>query len=85
MTVTTEVSWQLEGITLFGTLLVPDGDGPCPGVVLVAGAVEALAAEAGEPMDTPTELPDPPRHRCPHRRLAAPNGRGKLDILIAHC
>ena len=38
MTVSTEVSWQLEGITLFGTLLEPDGDGPFPAVVLVAGS-----------------------------------------------
>lgn len=33
-----DVSWQLESITMEGTVLRPDGDGPFPGVVLVAGS-----------------------------------------------
>jgi len=38
MAFSTEVSWQLDGITMFGTVTRPDGDGPFPGVVLVAGS-----------------------------------------------
>jgi uncharacterized protein len=38
MTRSTEVHWQLDGITMHGTLMLPDGDGPFPGVVLVAGS-----------------------------------------------
>jgi pimeloyl-ACP methyl ester carboxylesterase len=33
-----EVSWQLNGITMRGTLTLPDGTGPFPAVVLVAGS-----------------------------------------------
>jgi len=33
-----DVSWQLDGITMEGTLVRPDGDGPFPAVVLVAGS-----------------------------------------------
>jgi hypothetical protein len=33
-----EVRWQLDGITMFGTLTQPDGPGPFPAVVLVAGS-----------------------------------------------
>jgi uncharacterized protein len=33
-----EVSWQLDGITMYGTLVRPDGAGPFPAVVLVAGS-----------------------------------------------
>ncbi|AIY00697.1 hypothetical protein ART_1098 [Arthrobacter sp. PAMC 25486] len=32
------MSWQLGGITMEGTALRPDGDGPFPAVVLVAGS-----------------------------------------------
>ncbi|MGA8245965.1 MAG: hypothetical protein WB797_03605 [Nocardioides sp.] len=38
MTRATEVSWQLDGITMHGTLTRPDGAGPFPSVVLVAGS-----------------------------------------------
>ncbi|MDX6280521.1 MAG: uncharacterized protein QOH03_1592 [Kribbellaceae bacterium] len=38
MTISTEVSWELDGITMEGTLVRPDGDGPFPAVVLVAGS-----------------------------------------------
>ncbi|GAA5195331.1 hypothetical protein [Microbacterium jejuense] len=38
MTFSTEVSWQLDGITMYGTVTRPDGEGPFPGVVLVAGS-----------------------------------------------
>ncbi|WP_405166383.1 lysophospholipase [Nocardia sp. NBC_01499] len=33
-----EVSWSLGPTTVYGTLLRPDGEGPFPGVVLVAGS-----------------------------------------------
>jgi uncharacterized protein len=33
-----EVSWQLDGVTMNGTVVRPDGDGPFPAVVLVAGS-----------------------------------------------
>jgi len=32
------VSWQLDGITMEGTLVRPEGNGPFPAVVLVAGS-----------------------------------------------
>lgn len=38
MTTSTEVSSQLDGITMHGTLTRPDGDGPFPSGVLVAGS-----------------------------------------------
>lgn len=38
MTRSVEVHWQLDGITMHGTLTLPEGDGPFPGVVLVAGS-----------------------------------------------
>jgi pimeloyl-ACP methyl ester carboxylesterase len=38
MTRSAELHWQLDGITMRGTLTMPDGDGPFPGVVLVAGS-----------------------------------------------
>lgn len=33
-----EVSWQLDGITMEGTVVRPDGEGPFPAVALVAGS-----------------------------------------------
>ncbi|WP_026554556.1 alpha/beta hydrolase [Arthrobacter sp. 35W] len=33
-----DVSWDLDGITMEGTVVRPDGDGPFPAVVLVAGS-----------------------------------------------
>ncbi|GAA5005095.1 alpha/beta hydrolase [Actinopolymorpha pittospori] len=33
-----DVSWQLDGIVMDGTVVRPDGDGPFPAVVLVAGS-----------------------------------------------
>ena len=33
-----DVSWQLDGILMEGTVVRPDGDGPFPAVVLVAGS-----------------------------------------------
>jgi hypothetical protein len=33
------VSWQLDGITMEGTIVRPDGNGPFPAVVLPAAAV----------------------------------------------
>jgi dienelactone hydrolase len=33
-----DVSWQLDGITMEGTVLRPGGEGPFPAVVLVAGS-----------------------------------------------
>ncbi|MCL2482084.1 MAG: alpha/beta hydrolase [Propionibacteriaceae bacterium] len=38
MTGSREVSWQLDGITMEGTVTGPDSGGPVPGVVLVAGS-----------------------------------------------
>lgn len=38
MTNSFDVSWQLDGITMEGTLVQPDGDGQFPAVVLVAGS-----------------------------------------------
>jgi len=38
MTVSTDVSWVLDDITMEGTVMRPDGDGPFPAVVLVAGS-----------------------------------------------
>jgi dienelactone hydrolase len=38
MTTSVEVAWLLDGITMRGTLALPDGDGPFPAVVLVAGS-----------------------------------------------
>lgn len=38
MTRSSELSWELDGITMYGTLTVPDGEGPFPGVVMVAGS-----------------------------------------------
>jgi alpha-beta hydrolase superfamily lysophospholipase len=42
VTVSTEVNWQLDGITMYGTLTLPsnppEGNGLFPGVVLVAGS-----------------------------------------------
>lgn len=38
MTCSVEVSWQLDEITMHGTLTRPDGEGPFPAVVLVAGS-----------------------------------------------
>lgn len=38
MTNSVDVSWQLDGITMEGTVLRPDGEGPFPAVVLVAGS-----------------------------------------------
>ncbi|GAB3806520.1 hypothetical protein GCM10028798_29580 [Humibacter antri] len=38
MTVRSEVSWELDGVTMEGTLVRPDGDGPFPAVALVAGS-----------------------------------------------
>lgn len=34
----TDVSWSLDGITMEGTMVCPDGDRPFPAVVLVAGS-----------------------------------------------
>src|SRR5947209_5854857 len=33
-----EVEWELESMTMRGTLVRPPGDGPFPGVVFVAGS-----------------------------------------------
>ena len=38
MPVSQEVTWSLDDITMAGTIVRPDGDGPFPGVVLVAGS-----------------------------------------------
>ncbi len=38
MTSASEVSWELDGITMQGTAVRPDGTGPFPAVVLVAGS-----------------------------------------------
>ncbi|MBS1673330.1 MAG: alpha/beta fold hydrolase [Actinobacteria bacterium] len=38
MTLSAEVTWTLDGIDMFGTLTVPDGEGPFAAVVLVAGS-----------------------------------------------
>ena len=37
VTVSTEVNWQLDGITMYGTVTVPEGDGPFPAVVYLHG------------------------------------------------
>ena len=36
--VSTEVSWRLGATTVYGTLVVPPGPGPFPGVAMVAGS-----------------------------------------------
>ena len=33
-----EISWPLDGTTVYGSLLTPSGPGPFPGVVMVAGS-----------------------------------------------
>jgi pimeloyl-ACP methyl ester carboxylesterase len=33
-----EVNWQLDSTTVYGTLVRPPGSGPCPAVVMVAGS-----------------------------------------------
>jgi hypothetical protein len=38
MTSSVEVTWPLDGITMRGTLTLPDGGGPFPAVILVAGS-----------------------------------------------
>ena len=38
MTNSFDVTWELDGITMEGTVVRPDGDGPFPAVVLVAGS-----------------------------------------------
>jgi uncharacterized protein len=38
VTVSADVSWELDGVTMYGTLVRPDGDGPFPAVVMVAGS-----------------------------------------------
>ncbi|MFE6995135.1 alpha/beta hydrolase family protein [Microbacterium sp. NPDC057659] len=38
MTHSAEVTWQLDGIEMFGTFTAPDGRGPYPAVVMVAGS-----------------------------------------------
>ncbi|UNK69580.1 alpha/beta fold hydrolase [Microbacterium sp. H1-D42] len=38
MTHSTEVSWQVDGIDMFGTFVSPEGAGPHPAVVMVAGS-----------------------------------------------
>lgn len=38
MTESSDVSWDLDGITMEGTVVRPDGDGPFPAVVFVAGS-----------------------------------------------
>ncbi|MDJ0312610.1 hypothetical protein [Arthrobacter sp. H35-D1] len=38
MVISSDVSWQLDNITMEGTVVRPDGDGPFPAVVLVAGS-----------------------------------------------
>jgi uncharacterized protein len=38
MTTSLEVSWRLDEIAMHGTLTLPDGDGPFPAVLLVAGS-----------------------------------------------
>jgi dienelactone hydrolase len=38
MTTSTEVTWELDGITMRGTLVRPDSEGTFPAVVLVAGS-----------------------------------------------
>ena len=38
MTNSAEVTWQLDGITMYGTIARPGGDGQFPAVVLVAGS-----------------------------------------------
>lgn len=38
MTHSTDVTWLLDGITMEGTVVCPDGDGPFPAVVFVAGS-----------------------------------------------
>ncbi|MBN9611929.1 MAG: alpha/beta fold hydrolase [Actinobacteria bacterium] len=38
MSTSTEISWQLDGIDMYGTLVTPDGSGPFPTVAMVAGS-----------------------------------------------
>jgi uncharacterized protein len=38
VTISHEVSWRLDDITMRGTLTLPTGDGPFPAIILVAGS-----------------------------------------------
>ena len=38
MTNSVDVTWQLDDITMNGTLSIPDGEGPFPAVIMVAGS-----------------------------------------------
>jgi pimeloyl-ACP methyl ester carboxylesterase len=38
VTPSTDVNWQLDDIEMFGTFTAPEGDGPFPALVLVAGS-----------------------------------------------
>src|SRR5215469_10820495 len=38
MAASVELTWELDGITMSGTMTLPEGDGPFPAVVLVAGS-----------------------------------------------
>ena len=38
MATSADLSWQLDGITMYGTALRPDGNGPFPAVIMVAGS-----------------------------------------------
>ncbi|MCL3863295.1 S9 family peptidase [Actinotalea sp. K2] len=38
MTQSSDLTWTLDGITVEGTIVCPDGEGPFPAVVLVAGS-----------------------------------------------
>ena len=38
MTSSAEVTWQLDGIIMYGTIARPEGVGPFAAVVLVAGS-----------------------------------------------
>src|SRR5438067_8854933 len=38
MTSSTDLGWELDGLPMRGTLILPDGDGPFPAIVLVAGS-----------------------------------------------
>lgn len=67
----TEMQWSLGPTTVYGTLVMPPGSGPFPGVVMVAGSgpTDAIGTRryCQEPAAVAVFLPKPwPRPASPH-------------------
>ncbi len=70
--VATDVSWEAAGTTVHGTLTVPVGDGPFPGVLLIAGS---------GPADRDWRLPLVPGDNGSGRLLARELGTQGIAVL----